>query len=82
MGFHKRHIDNDQVIDMFNRGGVSEIRSWYLGKVDALITETGLASFISDILTDPEWVQMGMANQDDEISRKIKKYLGTVELKK
>ena len=82
MGFHKRHIDNDQVIDMFNRGGVSEIRSWYLGKVDALITETGLASSISDILTDPDWVQMGMTNQDDEIVRKIKKYVGTVELKK
>mgnify|MGYP003679222727 FL=1 len=82
MGFHKRHIDNDQVIGMFDSGGVSEIRSWYLGKVDALITETGLASTISDILTDPEWVQTGTANQDDEITRKIKKYLGTVELKK
>ena len=82
MGFHKRHIDNEQVIDMFDRGGVAEIRRWYLGKVDALITETGLASSVCDILTDPDWVHMGMANQDNEILKRIEKYLGSPELKK
>tara|TARA_R100001443_G_scaffold66783_1_gene75770 strand:+ start:523 stop:771 length:249 start_codon:yes stop_codon:yes gene_type:complete len=82
MGFHKRYIDNEKVVDMFNRDGVAEIRRWYLGKADALITETGLASSICDILTDPDWIHMGISNQDTEILRRIEKYLGSPELKK
>lgn len=82
MGFHKRHIDNQQVIDLYNSGGADNIRRWYTGKVDALILETGLASSINDILTDEDWIQMGMLHQDEEIIKRIKDYLGTPLLKK
>ena len=82
MGFHKRHIDNDQVIRLYNRGGVSELRNWYTRGVDALITETGLASQVGSIISDSEWQQMGTANQDDEIIKIIQQHLGVEDIKK
>ena len=39
MGFHKRHIGNDQVIDIFRCQGIDGVRDWYTRKVDAVITE-------------------------------------------
>jgi len=50
MGFHKRHIDNDQVIDIYRSQGINGVEEWYTRGVDALITESGLASDISDLL--------------------------------
>tara|TARA_R110002060_G_scaffold40909_2_gene52291 strand:- start:305 stop:553 length:249 start_codon:yes stop_codon:yes gene_type:complete len=82
MGFHKRHIDNDQVIRLYNRGGVSELRNWYTRGVDALITETGLASQVGSIISDSEWRQMGRANQDNEIVKIIQQHLGVEDIKK
>ena len=82
MGFHKRHIDNDQVIRFYNNGGVEEIRNWYTRGVDALITETGLASQVGSIISDSEWRQMGRANQDNEIVKIIQQHLGVEDIKK
>tara|TARA_B100000497_G_C7434420_1_gene270966 strand:+ start:218 stop:604 length:387 start_codon:yes stop_codon:yes gene_type:complete len=50
VGFHKRHISNDQVIDIFRSQGIDGVRDWYTRKVDAVITEAGLASDIYDIM--------------------------------
>jgi len=50
MGFHRRHIDNEQVIEMFRAEGIEKVRDWYTKGVDALVTESGLASDISDLL--------------------------------
>ena len=82
MGFHKRHIDNDQVIRIYNDGGVERIRSWYTRGVDALITETGLASQVGSILSDDEWSQFGPAKQDEEIVKIIQQHLGVEDLQK
>jgi len=53
MGFHKRHISNDQVIDIFRSQGIDGVKDWYTRKVDAVITEAGLASDIYDIMHIP-----------------------------
>ena len=82
MGFHRRHIDNDQVIRFYNDGGVERIRSWYTRGVDALVTETGLASQVGSIISDSEWQQMGIGNQDNEIIKLIQQHLGVKEIKK
>jgi len=37
MGFHKRYIDDDQVIRLYQNGGVDAVISWYTSKVDALV---------------------------------------------
>ena len=71
MSFHKRYIDNEQVVQLFNDGGTENIRRWYIGKVDALITETGLASSVSTILTDSEITKV---QQDAAIIRLLQKH--------
>tara|TARA_B100001250_G_C19310635_1_gene576108 strand:- start:258 stop:494 length:237 start_codon:yes stop_codon:yes gene_type:complete len=50
MSFHKRYISNEQVIEMYRREGINKVEEWYTKGVDALITETGLASDVTDIL--------------------------------
>ena len=82
MGFHRRHIDNDQVIRFYNDGGVERIRSWYTRGVDALITESGLASQVGSILSDAEWIQFGTVRQDEEIFKLIREEYGTTVDKK
>ena len=39
MGFHKRYINDDQVISLYQNGGVDAVIVWYTGKVDALDKE-------------------------------------------
>tara|TARA_R110000796_G_scaffold136861_1_gene252979 strand:+ start:1414 stop:1653 length:240 start_codon:yes stop_codon:yes gene_type:complete len=73
MGFHKRHIDNEQAVRLFNDGGTENIRRWYLGKVDALITETGLASSVYTILTNSEFNKV---QQDAKIAKLLQKHIG------
>tara|TARA_R100001377_G_scaffold72651_1_gene48515 strand:- start:138 stop:386 length:249 start_codon:yes stop_codon:yes gene_type:complete len=82
MGFHRRHIDNKQVISLFESGGIDRIREWYTRGVDALITETGLASQVGSIISDSEWIQMGKVNQDEEIIKIIQKELGIIDITK
>ena len=53
MGFNKRYISNDQIIDIFRSQGIDGVRDWYTRKVDALITESGLASDIHDMMCMP-----------------------------
>jgi len=50
LGFHKRHISNDQIIDIFRCQGIDGVEAWYTRKVDAVITEAGLASDIYDVM--------------------------------
>jgi hypothetical protein len=54
MGFHKRYIDNNQIIEMYKVGGIEKVYDWYTKGVDAIITETGLASDISDLIGDKD----------------------------
>lgn len=79
MGFHKRYIDNQQVITLFKSGGVNEVLRWYTGKADALILETGLASTIHDILKDPDWETFGTVRRNDHIEELILSEMGIEE---
>ena len=51
MGFHKRYISNEQVIEIYKTSGIEGVKDWYTKGVDALILETGLSSEIDDILS-------------------------------
>ena len=82
MGFHRRHIDNDQVVRLYEDGGLIRIKEWYTRGVDALITETGLASQVGSILSDDDWIVMGTQIQEKEIIKLIQKHLGIVDSKK
>ncbi len=80
MGFHKRHINNQQVIDLYKSGGVENVTKWYTGKVDALALEAGLASKIHSILIDPDWAVFGSVKINEEIINLINKELGIEDL--
>ena len=82
MGFHRRHIDNNQVVKLYEDGGLIRVKEWYTQGVDALVTETGLASQVGSIISDSEWQQMGIGNQDNEIIKIIQQHLGVEEIKK
>ena len=50
MGFHRRHIDNNQVITLYREGGIDRVKDWYTKGADALVTESGLASLVTDLM--------------------------------
>ena len=54
MGVHKRHISNNQTLDIYNEQGIEGVKNWYTSGVDILITEEGLSSTISDLLLTTE----------------------------
>jgi len=82
MGFHKRRVDNDQVIRLYEDGGVQRIIDWYTKGVDAIMTEAGLATEVSSVLSNNDWIIMGILTQEKEIIKLIQKYLGIVDSKK
>lgn len=70
MGFHRRHIGNEQIIDMYRREGMQKVYDWYTKGVDALVTETGLASDVGDLIGNKnDWNRMSEMISDESISR-------------
>ena len=52
MGFHKRWITEEVLVDRFRRGGISEIES-YLGHADSFVTNDKLASEVIYLFNTP-----------------------------
>jgi len=50
MGFHKRYINDDQVIELYRSSGNQAVIDLYTKGVDAIITSGGLSEHILDIL--------------------------------
>ena len=67
MSFHKRHISNEQVIQMYRREGMQKVYDWYTNGVDALITESGLASDISIVFNRSEMDETARWNLASEM---------------
>lgn len=51
MSFHKRYISNEQIIRLFNSSGATGVFNWYTKGVDLIITEAGIASKLSSIIS-------------------------------
>ena len=49
MSFNKRHISNDQVIEIYRTQGCQAVLDWY-NSADTLVTEIGLASLVTDLM--------------------------------
>jgi len=75
MGFHRRHITNSLIIEVYKSEGVSSVTRLFTSGADALILENGLAAEVRDIIFDDEWVLMGFHYQNKEITKRIKMYL-------
>ena len=50
MGFHKRHIDDDQVIDIYRSQGCQAVIDWFTKGVDAVLTSGDLSEHVHDLL--------------------------------
>jgi len=50
MGFHKRYINDTQIIEIFKEQGYQGVVDWYTKGVDAIITSGDLSEHIYDIL--------------------------------
>ena len=50
MGFHKRYINDDQVIDIYRREGCQAVIDWFINGVDALILSGDLTEKIASSL--------------------------------
>ena len=50
MGFHKRYIDDEQVIRLYRTQGNQAVIDWFTKGVDAVIVSGDLSEQISDIL--------------------------------
>ena len=71
MGFHKRYITNDQIVEMYSREGMQRVYDWYTKGVDALITEPGLASDVADLIgKKDDWNKMSELISNKVIGRK------------
>jgi len=82
MGFHRRYINNEQVVRLSEDGGFTKIKDWYTRGVDAIITETGLASEVGSVLSDSEWTDLGPVKQEEKIAKLIQQHLGIVNSQK
>ena len=70
MGFHKRYINNNQIIDMYRKEGMQKVYDWYTKGADTIVTENGLASNVSDLIgQENDWNRMSNMISDESIKR-------------
>ena len=71
MGFHRRHISNENVISRFESQGIEGVWKMYTRGAAALVLEMGIASQISDVMSDPDWQVFGTQKIQDHITHLI-----------
>ena len=69
MGFHKRWLMNDSLIDMYRNKGINAIAEWVDG-ADALMAEDGLASKVVDLLHEEKFRPTETWNKVSELISK------------
>ena len=74
MGFHKRWLMNDSLIDMYRSRGINAVAEW-IGSADALLAEDGLASQVVNILHEEKF-------RPTETWNKVSKLISDASLKK
>jgi len=74
MGFHKRWLMNESLIDMYRDKGINAIAEWVDG-ADALMAENGLASDVVDLLYEEQFNSV-------ETWNKISKLISNASIKK
>tara|TARA_R110000796_G_scaffold172641_2_gene289613 strand:- start:1284 stop:1520 length:237 start_codon:yes stop_codon:yes gene_type:complete len=66
MGFHKRWLMNDSLIDMYRDRGINAVAEWVDGS-DALIAEDGLATRVIDLLHEEQFNSCEIWNKVSEL---------------
>ena len=55
MGFHKRYIDDDQIINMYRTQGCQAVIDWFTKGVDVVITSGKLSGQIYTSIHEGSW---------------------------
>ena len=50
MGFHKRYINDGQIINIYRKNGCQAVIDWFIRGTDAVITSGALAEEVSHLL--------------------------------
>ena len=66
MGFHKRWLMNESLIDMYRNRGINAVAEWVDG-ADALMAEDGLASHVVDLLHEEKFKPTETWNKISEL---------------
>jgi len=74
MGFHRRHISSEMIINAYRHKGMEGVREWYRG-ADAIVAEDGLASDITNLMYEEQFDDEGTWN-------KISKLISDASIKK
>jgi len=75
MGFHKRYIDDDQVIEIYRTQGNQAVIDLYTKGTDAVITSGDLSEHVLDIL------EIGLLTNSDKWN-KISELISEASIKK
>ncbi len=75
MGFHKRYIDDEQIIDLYREQGNQAVIDLYTKGVDAVITSGELSEHVLDIL------EIGLLTEIDKWN-KISELISVASIKK
>tara|TARA_R100000234_G_scaffold14231_1_gene7848 strand:- start:284 stop:520 length:237 start_codon:yes stop_codon:yes gene_type:complete len=67
MGFHKRYINDDQVIDLYRTQGNQAVIDWFTKGVDAVIISGDLSEHVFDILHLPLLTKKEQWNKISEL---------------
>tara|TARA_R110002051_G_scaffold286446_2_gene349030 strand:- start:387 stop:620 length:234 start_codon:yes stop_codon:yes gene_type:complete len=75
MGFHKRYINDEKVIEIYRSQGNQAVIDWYTKGVDSVITSGDLSDHILDIL------EIGLLTGTDKWN-KISELISDASIKK
>ena len=75
MGFHKRYIDDDQIIDLYRKNGNQAVIDLYSNGVDAIIVSGELSEHVLDIL------EIGLLTKTDKWN-KISELISNASIQK
>ncbi len=75
MGFHKRYIDDDQLIELYRSEGNQAVIDLYTKGVDAVITNGELSEHVLDIL------EIGLLTEIDKWN-KVSELISEASIKK
>tara|TARA_R110000851_G_scaffold329601_1_gene501616 strand:+ start:1512 stop:1748 length:237 start_codon:yes stop_codon:yes gene_type:complete len=67
MGFHKRYIDDNQVIDIYRTSGCQAVIDWFTKGVDVVITSGDLSEHVYDLLNIGLLTDMDKWNKISEL---------------
>ena len=67
MGFHKRYIDDEQIIDIYRKNGCQAVIDWYQKGADAVILSGELSETVHSLLNILEHDEVRGFNRISEV---------------